>query len=149
MTINLSIYSDFIILLKGFDFDNPLLPLACLSIFLSILFLQSGLDKVLDFNGNLDFLTTHFKKTIFKNSVFVLLLSIIFLEILTACVFVVGLVQFVFSTTLTIYFLKLGVILSVITICCLFLGQRIAKDYVGAANLTIYFILTLLGFLFF
>ena len=148
MIINLYMYSDFIRLLNG-GFDDPLLPLVFVSIFLSILFTQSGLDKILDFNGNLQFLTAHFKKTIFKNSVFFLLLSIIFLEILTACVFIVGLVQFVFSITLTSYFFKLGVILSAITICCLFLGQRIAKDYVGAANLTIYFILTLLGFLFF
>ena len=149
MNNNVSTYNDFIILLKGLDFNNPLLPLVFLSIFLSILFLQSGFDKILDFNGNLQFLNTHFKKTIFKNIVMLLLLSIIFLEVITACVFIVGIFQFIFSITFTISFLKLGVILSTITICCLFLGQRIAKDYDGAANLTIYFILTLLGFLFF
>jgi len=38
----------------------------------------------------------------------------------------------------------LGSILSAISIICLFTGQRIAKDYVGAGSLVNYFILTLL-----
>ena len=44
-------------------------PLFFISIFFSILFLQSGVDKLVDFKGNLKFLSTHFTNTIFKNRV--------------------------------------------------------------------------------
>ena len=35
--------------------------------FLAILFLQSGLDKVVDKKGNLDWLSSHFANSPFKN----------------------------------------------------------------------------------
>ena len=149
MNINLSIYYDVVSLLHNLDFDPNSLALFFLSIFLLILFAQSGIDKVLDFGGNLQFLTVHFKKTIFKKMVLFLLISLTILELITACVFFVGLVSFFILADFPVDFLKLGIVLSAITICCLFLGQRIAKDYVGAATLTFYFVLTLLGFFFF
>ena len=40
-----------------------LLQILCL-IFLSILFLQSSIDKIYDWKGNIDFFKSHFSKTI-------------------------------------------------------------------------------------
>ena len=37
--------------------------------FLAITFLQSGLDKILDWNGNVSWLKSHFSQTILKNNV--------------------------------------------------------------------------------
>jgi len=39
------------------------LPALFGALFLAILFIQSGLDKVFDWNGNLGWLTGHFEKT--------------------------------------------------------------------------------------
>ncbi len=40
-----------------------------LLLFLIITFLQSGFDKITDWNGNVSWLKEHFSKTPFKNSV--------------------------------------------------------------------------------
>jgi len=125
-------------------------PLFFVSIFFSILFLQSGVDKLVDFKGNLKFLSTHFTNTIFKNSVCTLLYLITFLECFTALVLVVGsLMLLLCDASIAMQLIFYGIVLSNITLCCLFLGQRIAKDYAGAANIVIYQLVALLGFLFF
>ena len=41
--------------------------------FMAVLFLQSGLDKVFDYQGNLSWLTGHFSKSIFNGMVPILL----------------------------------------------------------------------------
>jgi hypothetical protein len=38
-----------------------------------------------------------------------------------------------------------GLLLVVISLLCLLLGQRLAKDYAGAASLTGYFLVAMLG----
>ena len=35
--------------------------------------------------------------------------------------------------------------LTLITLCSLFLGQRLAHDYIGAVNLGVYFLIALIG----
>ena len=75
---------------------------------------------------------------------------ITFLECVTGFVFCISL-GFLFATQTIDDFkvlVALGLGLASITICCLFLGQRLAKDYAGAANLTIYFLVALFGFSF-
>ena len=39
------------------------------SVFFSIVFFQSGIDKVMDRDGNIEFFNEHFKKTPIKNIV--------------------------------------------------------------------------------
>ena len=46
--------------------------------FLAILFLQSGLDKVVDKKGNLDWLRSHFANSPFKNFVPVLFFTMFY-----------------------------------------------------------------------
>ena len=123
------------------------LALLFISFFFSILFMQSGLDKVFNFYDNLKFFNNHFQKTIFSNQARLLLVLLTTFEVLTGAICLIGLVGVCvtgFSLQL-MSILFLGMILSSLTICCLFLGQRIANDYVGAANLTIYFIVSLIG----
>lgn len=48
---------------------------------LAVLFIQSGFDKVFDWKGNLGWLKGHFAKTIFKNSVPLLLGLVTILEV--------------------------------------------------------------------
>ena len=132
--------------------DGPLekLVLCFISFFFCILFMQSGFDKVFNWKENLSFLTNHFNKTIMRNYIFILLMVLTFLECLTGlifCIILIAVCFFGFSTQI-MSLLLLGMTLSNFTICCLFLGQRIANDYEGASNLTIYFLVALLGLLF-
>jgi len=126
------------------------LPIFFIALFFSILFLQSAFDKLIDYDGNLAFLNDHFKKTYFHNQVKLLFITITLLELLSGILSVIGLVVLLgFNSVLGTEIIFLGVIVSNLTLCCLFLGQRIAKDYVGAASLVIYFLVGVLSFLFF
>ena len=61
--------------------------------FLAILFLQSGLDKVFNYKGNLEWLTGHFAKSPLKNTVGLLMPVITILEVAAGVFSAIGLVQ--------------------------------------------------------
>ncbi|MDC6385447.1 DoxX family protein [Muricauda sp. SK9] len=111
-----------------------------LLLFLTITFLQSGIDKMLDWKGNLGWLIDHFSKSIFKGFVPLLLGSLLVLEMLSGILCGVGAFQFVIDGDSSIGFL--GAVLSAITLLMLLLGQRVAKDYAGAQTIVVYFIPT-------
>ncbi|MFL2569417.1 MAG: DoxX family protein [Flavobacteriales bacterium] len=115
--------------------------------FLAILFLQSGLDKVVGKKENLDWLSSHFANSPFKNFVPVLFFTITVVELLSGILNFLGVVFLLLegSLMLALY----GTILASVALIMLFLGQRIAKDYVGAQSLVSYFILTILTLLVF
>ena len=52
------------------------LPALFAALFTAILFIQSGLDKVLDWKGNLEWLTGHFSKSILAGMVPIMLATI-------------------------------------------------------------------------
>ncbi|MEZ4809830.1 MAG: DoxX family protein [Allomuricauda sp.] len=108
--------------------------------FLAITFLQSGLDKMMDWKGNLTWLNEHFSKTFMKAFVPVLLGITLLLEMVSGILCAVGAFQFVFDGVSTIGFY--GAVLSAITLLLLLFGQRVAKDYAGAQTLVVYLIPT-------
>ena len=112
-------------------------------LFLIVTFLQSGLDKLLDWKGNLSFIKEHFKNSPLKNSVPLLLSIILVTEIIAAGCMIVGVYQ-IYSSEIKEVAL-LGVEISAITLIFLLIGQRLAKDYAGAMSLAVYFIITLWG----
>ena len=112
-------------------------------IFLAILFLQSGIDKVLDYKGNKEWLTGHFANSPLKGTVGMLLPTITVLELAAGMLCAVGVVMLVVSGANTIGLL--GAQLSALSLICLFFGQRVAKDYPGAATLTTYFLIAIAG----
>jgi putative oxidoreductase len=112
-------------------------------IFLTITFIQSGIDKLIDWKGNLSFIKGHFKNSPLKNSVPLLLGIILVIEIIAGLLMAVGVHQLYTSEVKEIALL--GVELSAITLIFLLIGQRLAKDYAGAMTLAVYFIITLLG----
>ncbi|MEW2920640.1 DoxX family protein [Muricauda sp. ANG21] len=111
-----------------------------LLLFLTITFLQSGIDKVLDWKGNLGWLTGHFSKSPFKNSVSLLLGIVMVMEIISGVLSAVGIVQFLVEGQSYIGFY--GAVFASLTLLMLLLGQRVAKDYVGAQTIVIYLIPT-------
>ncbi len=113
------------------------------SAFLAILFLQSGIDKVVDRRGNLDWLKGHFAKSPLAGMVPLMVLAITTLELAAGALSAIGCVFVIFSHDITVAFY--GAVVSATSILALFFGQRIAKDYGGAAVLVPYFFVTLLG----
>jgi len=113
------------------------------SAFLAILFLQSGIDKILDRRGNFEWLKGHFAKSPLAGIVPLLLISLTILEVAAGALSVVGCVLVIVlkDSTIALY----GAILSAAAITALFFGQRIAKEYAGAAVLVPYFLLTLVA----
>ena len=113
------------------------------SAFLAILFLQSGLDKIFDRKGNLDWLTGHFAKSPLAGMVPLLLVAITILETAAGALSAIGCALLIFRHDVTIAFY--GALVSAIAILALFFGQRMAKEYPGAAVLVPYFLLTLVA----
>src|SRR6476646_9506874 len=113
------------------------------SAFLAILFLQSGIDKILDRRGNFEWLKGHFAKSPLAEIVPALLICITILEVAAGVLSAVGCVVIILLKDSTIAFY--GAVLSAAAITALFFGQRIAKEYAGAAVLVPYFLLTLVA----
>ena len=113
------------------------------SSFLAILFVQSGVDKIVDRRGNLEWLSGHFSKSPLAGMVPALLIAITILELAAGVLSAVGclLVILLKDSTIAYY----GAILSAAAITALFFGQRMAKEYAGAAVLVPYFLLTLVA----
>lgn len=111
--------------------------------FFAACLIQSGLDKAFDWKGNVDYLTGHFSKTFVRGQVKPMLFAITVLEVIAG-----------FSCAVSVVFLILGrppvlPMVSMALVCLdlvlLFAGQRIAKDYAGAASLAAYFMVALFG----
>lgn len=135
-------------------FDSILLPgeramlnagRICCSLFFAVLFLQSGFDKVFNFSSNASYFREHFKGSPFATSVKPLLIILTILEVCSGFLILAGVIDFFISGSYFLIFY--GLLLSLITLVCLFTGQRLAKDYAGASSIAIYFsaaILTLI-----
>ncbi len=113
------------------------------SAFLTILFLQSGIDKVVDLRGNLDFLKGHFAKSPLAGMVPLMVAAITVLEIAAGALSGMGCALIVLTRNSTLAFY--GAVVAAVGITALFFGQRMAKDYAGAAVLVPYFLLTLIA----
>lgn len=113
---------------------------AVLLLFVIIVFLQSGLDKIFDWKGNLSWLKQHFSKSPFRNQVPLLLGVITLMETVTALTSIIGLILLLKNDSTFLAFC--GAVLGCISLLMLLLGQRINKDYEGAKTIVIYLVPT-------
>jgi len=111
------------------------------SAFLAILFLQSGIDKIVDWRGNLEWLKGHFAKSPLAGMVPLMVPTIMLLELAAGVLSAIGCALIIFSHNSILAFY--GATIAAIAILALFFGQRMAKDYPGAGTLVPYFLLTL------
>ena len=111
------------------------------SAFLAILFLQSGIDKVVDRRGNRAYLEQHFAKSPLAGTVRPMFAVITLLEISAGALSGMGCVVLILTHDSMVAYL--GAVVGAINLCALFFGQRVAKDYVGAAALVPYFLLAI------
>jgi hypothetical protein len=127
------------------DFRSPgwtihLLQLL-VSAFLAVLFLQSGLDKVFDRAGNRAYLDQHFARSPLARTVGPMFLTVTILEVAAGILSGVGFLQLLFLRSSLLAFF--GALIAAANIVALFFGQRVSKDYAGAAALVPYFLLAL------
>src|SRR6266567_7846511 len=92
------------------------------SAFLAILFLQSGIDKIVDRRGNLEWLKGHFAKSPFAGIVPAMLTTITILEVAAGALSAVGCVFVILSRDSTVAFY--GAVVSAVGMLALFFGQR-------------------------
>jgi len=114
-----------------------------ISAFFGILFLQSGIDKVVERRGNLEWLTGHFAKSPLAGMVPVLLGIITIMELTAGVLSAIGCVMVLLRHDSTIAFY--GVVVAGLALLALFFGQRMAKEYPGAAALVPYFLVVIAG----
>ncbi|HTQ09501.1 MAG TPA: hypothetical protein VMI31_05460 [Fimbriimonadaceae bacterium] len=111
--------------------------------FFAIVMIQSGLDKVFDWKGNLDWLNGHFSKTFVRGQVKPMLLTVTALEVIAGFACAVSVFFIILDRPPVLPMLSLSFVC--LDLLLLLLGQRIAKDYPGAASLAGYFIVALFG----
>ena len=113
--------------------------------FFAIVFLQSALDKLTDRQGNLAYFSEHFKSSPFPpQAVGLLLGALTFIEATAGALCAVGLLLGDFRTK-GFGVAACGIMASGVALLCLLLGQRLAKDYAGAAVVAAYFAVALIG----
>ena len=113
------------------------------SAFLAVLFLQSGIDKVVDRRGNRAYLDGHFAGSPLAGTVGPMLIVITILEVSAGALSAVGCALLLLTHDSMVAFL--GAVIAGINIIALFFGQRVSKDYAGAAALVPYFLLALIA----
>src|ERR1700726_2534052 len=109
-------------------FSMPLyLPQILVSAFLAILFLQSGIDKIVDRQGNLEWLKGHFSKSPLSRTIPLLFAALTIVEVAAGLLSGIGFLALIFAHNPTIAFY--GAVASAIAIVSLFFGQRMTKEY--------------------
>lgn len=112
---------------------------------LAVLFLQSGLDKVFQYKGNLAYFRDHLKKSPLAKTVGLLMPVITFTEVAAGILSLVGLGQILLTGDS--FIALLGGAVSGLALLMLFFGQRLAQDYAGAGVLVPYMLLCVVNIL--
>ena len=111
--------------------------------FFFIVFIQSGLDKIFDYNGNLAFLKDLLKIYFSTPLITFALILVTIFELISGILCLIGIVDFIFNKSNFIGLL--GLIIGSLALLILLFGQRVSKNYDGAKTIAIYFILAMIG----
>ena len=102
---------------------------------------------MVDSQGNLDFLNSHFAASPLSGTVPLMFWVITALETVTGLCCGVGFILLLIGTGSGLAIA--GMELALLSLLCLFFGQRLAKDYPGAAVLAAYVAVAILGLVLF
>lgn len=119
------------------------IPIYLILVFTLITFLQSGFDKLLNWSGNYEWLTGHFKGTFMGGMVSLLLGVILVLEVITGILALTAIFTLYLNDDLSLALWAL--VLAAITLLMLLFGQRVANDYAGAFTIVGYFMVIVFG----
>ncbi|MBT1705179.1 hypothetical protein [Chryseosolibacter indicus] len=114
--------------------------------FLVFTFTEAGLSKIKDYKGNKAYFIDHLKGGILSGSSVLLFHLIIVQEVLTALLAIAGLCTIPFGIEAVAL---ISVIASAVVFLQLYLGQRIAGDYAGAAGIVPYLIMSFISLIIF
>lgn len=110
--------------------------------FIAIMFLQSGIDKLSNYKKELGWIRQKFSRSFLHGYVGTLFTILTFCEITSGFLAAGGFFQVLFTFNSNVA--MLGACSATVTMLMLFFGQRITKDYSGAASLVPYFIACIL-----
>ncbi|HNQ13126.1 MAG TPA: DoxX family protein [Bacteroidia bacterium] len=113
------------------------------AMFWTILFLQSGLDKVWHYKSEKGWIVQKFSRTVFAPIMPLVFLLLTSAEVIAGTLNLVSAIMIIFFGS-TILSLPAAVV-SCLTILLLFTGLRFAKDYQSAALLTGYIVLGMIN----
>ena len=111
--------------------------------FFLIVFIQSGLDKVYDYKGNLSFLNTLLGGFFSSGLITLALVSVTILELSSGLLCLLGILDVVFNNSN--FTGLIGLIVGSLALLILLFGQRVSKNYDGAKTIAVYFILAIIG----
>ena len=114
-----------------------------ISTFLAAIYLQSSIDKIIDRQGNLDFMAEHFAGTPLAGNFHYGLVVVTVTELLAGMLSAAGVIYLLLGWGAVPGIV--GALFAGISSCILMAGQRLAKDYVGAAALVPYFLIAIIG----
>ena len=115
--------------------------------FLAIVFLQSGVDKIVDRGGNIEWLTGHFASSPLAGFVPLMVTIVTATELVAGALTAIAVPVLLLSGGEAIAIA--GISVSAVGLLMLLFGQRMAKDYAGAAVLVPYFVVAILGLVLF
>ncbi|MGV9013857.1 MAG: DoxX family protein [Flavobacteriales bacterium] len=115
--------------------------------FAAVLFLQSSLDKIFNWKDEKEYLTKQFSKSLLNGSVPLLMPVITLVEFSAGLFSALGFGQVLLTGNTGLG--TVGMLSAVTALTMLFFGQRVAKDYRGAAVLVPYFLVAVGGLWFF
>ena len=111
--------------------------------FFLIVFIQSGLDKLLDYKGNLSFLNGLLGGFFSSFLIAFALVFVTILELTSGILCLLGIISFFLEDSTFIGLV--GLIIGSFALLILLFGQRVSKNYDGAKTIAIYFILSIIG----
>ncbi|SFW64583.1 hypothetical protein SAMN02927921_02954 [Sinomicrobium oceani] len=109
-----------------------------LLLLLIITFVQSSLEKITDWKGNISWLREHFSGTFMQHIIPFSVALILALEIIAGVLCIWGVFDIALYNDRACAFY--GAVLCSFTLLLLLFGQRIARDYDGARGIVIYLI---------
>ena len=126
------------------DFIIDNIPLLFVLGFLSIVFIQSGLDKILNWKGNLEFISSTLSSKIPSFLVVFALFVVLLLETFGGFASLGGIIELICCKDPYLW-AQIGILSCSSALLILLLGQRISQNYVDAKTIVIYFIVALIG----
>ena len=114
-------------------------------VFFSIVFIQSGMDKIIDKKGNLSFLVSHLEKVFSRTLIKIAFYVVTFLEISSGILCLLGTFQLLFFEQKQLGLI--GIFVGSVALLILLFGQRVSRNYDGAQTIVVYFILSITGVL--
>lgn len=122
---------------------NQHLAVSLIVCYLTLSFSYSIIEKIIQWQDSKVYYQEHFKRSFLKNHVPAAIVLVIFMELVCVGLNTIGLYNLLKGGSAG--FLLWGMLAVSFTLLLLMTGQRIAQDYSGAMNITVYFILTVMG----